>query len=227
MTTHVRDEEATAGTAARASALTGAHEEESPCEPHAPVLLRFASVSKQMSEEEFFDFCQRQDDDVRLELTSEGDLIIMSPTGSETGKRNFNLTVLLGTWVRQDGTGYGFDSNAGFRLPNGAMRSPDFSWVKKERWDALPKGRRERFAPVCPDFVVELRSRTDSLRSLRRKMEEYVANGAQLGWLIDPRGRKVYVYRPRAEAEVLDDPKTVSGDPVLPRLALDMKEIWD
>jgi Uma2 family endonuclease len=227
MTTHVRDKEATGRTALRANALATAHEDEPMCEPHAPILVRFSTVLKGMSEEEFFNFCQQQEDDVRLELTSEGDLIIMSPTGSESGKRNFNLAVSLGTWVRQDGTGYGFDSNAGFTLPNGAVRAPDFSWVKKERWDALAKARRERFAPVCPDFVVELRSRTDSLKSLRAKMEEYVANGARLGWLIDPGTRKVYVYRPQAEVETLDDPQTVSGNPVLPGLSLELKEIWD
>jgi Uma2 family endonuclease len=107
------------------------------------------------------------------------------------------------------------------------MRSPDFSWITNERWDALAEDQQERFAPLCPDFVVELRSRTDSLKSLRRKMDEYVANGSRLGWLIDPRQRKVYVYRPQAEVETLDDPQTVSGDPVLPGLSLELKEIWD
>jgi Uma2 family endonuclease len=237
MSTHVKDKEATANTAARASTPTdvrraveteGKDDEAFGADsPHAAILLRFASVSKRMTEEEFFDFCQQQEDDVRLELTSEGDLLIMSPTGAKTGRRNFKLTARLAVWVEQDATGYGFDSNAGFRLPNGAMRSPDFSWIRKERWDAIAEDEQERFAPVCPDFVVELRSRTDSLKSLQRKMEEYVAGGAQLGWLIDPRRRRVHVYRPQAEPEVLDDPQTLSGDPVLPGLTLELKEIWD
>jgi Uma2 family endonuclease len=227
MTTHVKNEEATAETLARAGALTTADDDGRLCEPHLPILLRFASVSKQMTEQEFFDFCQQQEDDVRLELTSEGDLLIMSPTGSKSGNRNFKLVAALGDWVRRDATGQGFDSSAGFRLPNGAMRSPDFAWVKKERWDVLAEEQQERFAPLCPDFVVELRSRTDSLKSLRRKMDEYVASGAQLGWLIDPRQRKVYVYRPQTQVEVFDDPQTVSGDPVLPGLSLELKEIWD
>jgi Uma2 family endonuclease len=222
MTTHVRDEEATTG--AHSHATTNAHEAAT---PHAPIVLRFAPVMKKMSEQEFFDFCQQQDDDVRLELTSEGDLIIMSPTGSKSGMRSFKLTSALSSWVKQDGAGYGFDSSTGFRLPNGAMRSPDFAWVRKERWDALTGEQQERFAPLCPDFVVELRSRTDSLKTLRRKMEEYVSNGAQLGWLIDPLKRKVYVYRPQAEVEELSDPQTVSGDPPLGGLALNLQEIWD
>jgi Uma2 family endonuclease len=181
---------------------------------------------KKMTEEEFFDFCQQQDDAVRLELTSEGDLLIMSPTGSKSGSRSFKLITALSRWVERDGTGQGFDSSTGFTLPNGAMRSPDFAWVKNDRWNALTEDEQERFAPLCPDFVVELRSRTDSLKTLRQKMEEYVSNGAQLGWLIDPKERKVYVYRPRAEVEVLDDPKAVSGEPVLRGLSLELKAIW-
>lgn len=224
MTTHVRDEEATTQAHASANVATIAHEAST---PHAPVVLRFASVSKRMSEEEFFDFCQQQDDDVRLELTSEGDLLIMSPTGSKSGRRNFKLAMRLGAWAEQDGTGYSFESSTGFKLPNGAMRSPDFSWVRKERWDALTEEQQERFAPLCPDFVVELRSRTDSLKSLRQKMEEYVSTGAQLGWLIDPKERKVYVYRPQVEVEELSEPQTISGNPPLEGLTLDLREIWD
>lgn len=225
MTTHVENDEATAKAVSHAAATVS--DDEPPCEPHAPVLLRFAPVLKKLTEQEFFEFCKQQEDDVRLELTGAGDLIIMSPTGSASGNRGFKLTAALGEWVRRDGTGQGFDSSAGFRLPNGAMRSPDFSWVKKERWDALAKKQRERFAPLCPDFVVELRPRTDSLKMLRRKMEEYVACGAQLGWLIDPFRRKLYIYRPQTEVEELNDPQTISGEPALPVLMLDLREIWD
>jgi Uma2 family endonuclease len=221
MTTHIRDEEATTKAAAHLNAAATTADD-----ARGPVVLRFAAALKKMTEEEFFDFCQQQDDDVRLELTSEGDLIIMSPIGGKTGIRNSKLTARLGVWAEQDGTGYSFDSSTGFTLPNRAMRIPDFAWVKKERWDALTEEQQERFAPLCPDFVVELRSRTDSLKTLRQKMEEYVSNGAQLGWLIDPKERKVYLYRPQAEVEVLDDPKTVSGEPVLRGLSLELKAIW-
>jgi Uma2 family endonuclease len=222
MTTHIRDEEATTKAAAHlnASAITADDD------AREPVVLRFAAVLRKMSEEEFFDFCQQQDDDVRLELTREGDLLIMSPTGSKSGIRSLKLTIALSRWVERDGTGQGFDSSTGFTLPNRAMRSPDFAWVRKERWDALTEDQQERFAPLCPDFVVELRSRTDSVKTLRRKMEEYVSNGAQLGWLIDPKERKVYVYRPQVEVEVLSDPQAISGEPVLRGLSLDLKLIW-
>jgi Uma2 family endonuclease len=129
--------------------------------------------------------------------------------------------------VEKDGTGQAFDSSTVFTLPNGAKRSPDFAWVVNERWDALTEEEQERFPPLCPDFVVELRSRTDTLKNLRQKMEEYLANGAQLGWLIDPQERRVYVYGLGAAVEVLDDPRTVSGQPLLRGLVLELPEIWD
>ncbi|HEX8162641.1 MAG TPA: Uma2 family endonuclease [Pyrinomonadaceae bacterium] len=223
MTTRLRDDEAPAKAAARTNAAASDPSDDASV---GPIVLRFAPVLKKMSEQEFFDFCQRQGDDVRLELTSEGDLLITSPTGGQTGIRSSKLMVRLGSWAEQDGTGQYFDSSTGFTLPSGAMRSPDFAWVTNERWEALTEKQRGRFAPLCPDFVVELRSRTDSLKALRRKMEEYVSNGARLGWLIDPSGRKVYVYRPQAEAEELSDPQSVSGEPVLRGLSLDLKEIW-
>jgi Uma2 family endonuclease len=222
MTTHIRDEEAPTEAVAHLNASATTADDDA----REPVVLRFAAALRKMTEEEFFDFCQQQDDDVRLELTSEGDLLIMSPTGAKTGMRSSKLMVRLGSWAEQDGTGHYFDSSTGFTLPNRAMRSPDFAWVTTERWDALTEDQQGRFAPLCPDFVVELRSRTDSLKTLRRKMEEYVSNGAQLGWLIDPKERKVYVYRPQVEVEVLSDPQTISGEPVLRGLLLDLKAIW-
>lgn len=191
-----------------------------------PVVLRFSPVLRKMSEHEFYEFCQLNRD-LRLELTSEGDLIIMPPTGSKTGIRNSKLNLRLAGWAEKDGTGQTFDSSTGFTLPNTAKRSPDFSWVSNERWNTLTAEQQEEFAPLCPDFVVELRSPTDMLVKLQRKMEEYVANGAQLGWLIDPQERKVYVYRPGAAVEVLDDPQAVSGEPLLRGLELDLREIWD
>jgi Uma2 family endonuclease len=150
----------------------------------------------------------------------------MPPTGSETGRSNFNLTTQLGVWSRQEGTGVGFGSNAGFTLPNGAIRSPDASWIKRERWDSLTKQQKEKFAPICPDFVVEIRSPSDSLTQLFLKMFEYVENGASLGWLIDPSKRQVYVYTPNEETMVLENPETVSGDPLLPGFKLELAELW-
>jgi Uma2 family endonuclease len=190
------------------------------------VVLHLSSYLKKMSEDEFFEFCQLNKE-LRLELTSEGDLIIMPPTGGKTGRRGLRLTLKLGNWAEQDGTGQSFDSSTGFTLPNGAKRSPDFAWVRNERWGALSEKEQEQFPPLCPDFVVELRSHTDSVEALQRKMEEYIANGAQLGWLIDPFERKVYVYRPGAEVKVLEDPEAVSGEPLLRGFALDVRALWE
>jgi len=130
-------------------------------------------------------------------------------------------------WVEKDGSGEGFDSSTGFRLPNGAKRSPDLSWINSEKWNAIPKAKRKKFAPVCPDFVVELRSETDSLTKLKDKMEEYIENGASLAWLIDAEKRKVYVYRPNAEVETLENPLEISGEPLLQGFVLNLKEIWE
>lgn len=196
-----------------------------PTESNA-VVLHFGPLLKRLSDEEFFEFCQLNSE-WRIERTSEGDLIIMPPTGSETGGRNFILTAKFSVWVEQDGTGKGFDSSTGFTLSNEAMRSPDLSWIRLERWDALTKEEQKKFAPICPDFVLELRSETDALEMLRAKMEEYLASGAQLGWLIDPLERKVYVYRPQRPVEILDDPESVSGSPVLAGFVLDMESIWE
>lgn len=190
-----------------------------------PIILHFSPVMKKISDEDFFEFCQLNPE-WRFERTSEGDLIIMPPTGGETGNRNFNLTVTFGLWAKADGTGVGFDSSTGFTLPNGAKRSPDLSWVKLSRWDALGDDERKEFPPLCPDFVVELRSQSDSLATLQAKMGEYIANGAELGWLIDPLEKRVYVYRPQSEVERLDNPASVSGEPLLRGFVLDLKEVW-
>ncbi|HZS05151.1 MAG TPA: Uma2 family endonuclease [Blastocatellia bacterium] len=189
------------------------------------LILHFGPIIQHMSDNEFFDFCQRHPD-LRIERTSEGDLIIMPPTGGETGRSNFKLTTYFGNWVETDRTGEGFDSSTEFILPNGAHRSPDVSWVRRERWEALTAEEREKFPPLCPDFVIELRSKTDRLRPLQEKMEEYIENGARLGWLIDPLERKVWVYRPNAAVECLDHPSTVSGDPELPGFVLPLGRIW-
>jgi Uma2 family endonuclease len=178
-----------------------------------------------MSDRDFFEFC-RLNQDLRFERTDEGDLIIMPPTGGETGRRNFILTGLFNAWADKDGTGVGFDSSTGFALPNGAKRSPDLAWVKRSRWEALTEREREEFPPLCPDFVVELRSSSDRLDALQSKMREYLDNGARLGWLIDPEEKKVYVYRPDEKVACLENPEAVSGDPILPGFILDLQRLW-
>ncbi|MBD2672268.1 Uma2 family endonuclease [Arthrospira platensis FACHB-439] len=165
--------------------------------------------------------------DLRLERTATGELIVNPPAGSESGKRNFSLTTQLGIWVEaHPELGEGFDSSTGFILPNGAIRSPDASWVSRPRWEALTPDMRRGFAPLCPDFVVELRSPTDSLSLLREKMGEYLENGARLGWLIDPQNRRVEIYRPGQEIEVLPEPTELSGGDVLPGFVLRLDRIW-
>lgn len=194
---------------------------------YAPVFeLDFGKALKKMDDDEFFDFCQRNKS-MRIEMDKNGAIKIMAPTGSETGKRNFKLTGKFAVWVEKDGTGEGFDSSTGFRLPNGAKRSPDLSWMTLAKWNAVPAAKRKKFAPVCPDFVVELRSETDSLVRLKSKMKEYIENGASLGWLIDAINKRVYVYRAGAEVEILANPETVSGEPLLKDFRLNLKEIWD
>jgi Uma2 family endonuclease len=178
-----------------------------------------------LTDEQFFELCQINRD-LRIERTATGELVIMPPTGTETGGRNFNLIGQLWVWVNQDGTGIGFDSSTGFTLPNGAERSPDAAWVKLERWNALSPEQQKKFAPICPEFVVELRSPSDNLEPLKTKMQEYIDNGALLGWLIDRKRQRVYVYRLGVSVECLDNPASVSGDPVLPGFVLDLSKIW-
>lgn len=178
-----------------------------------------------MTDEQFFEFCQMNSEH-QFERTAQGELVIMSPTGSESGERNFNLTVQFGIWVQQNGTGVGFDSSTGFTLPNGAVRSPDVAWIQKSRWEAIPPPQRKKFAPICPDFVVELRSETDDLTMLQNKMQEYIDNGASLGWLIDPIEKQVYVYQPNAAMQQLNSPTTLSGDSTLSGFVLDLSKIW-
>lgn len=178
-----------------------------------------------MTDEQFFEFCQINSEH-QFERTAQGELVIMSPTGSESGNRNASLIVRLGIWAEQDGTGLIFDSSAGFTLPNGAVRSPDASWIERSRWEAIPLEQRKRFAPICPDFVVELRSETDDLTVLQNKMQEYIENGAKLGWLIDPLEKQVYVYRLDAAMQQLNNPADLSGDSILPDFVLSLSKIW-
>ena len=178
-----------------------------------------------MTDDQFFDFCQLNRH-FRIERNQIGDLFIMSPTGSETEERNFNLIVQLGIWTKQDGTGVGFGSSGGFTLPNGAVRSPDAAWIKRTKWEIIPADKRKKFAPICPEFVVELRSENDSLSTLKEKMQEYIDNGTQLAWLIDRKQRKVFIYRPNCGVEELDNPQTLTGEDILPGFVLDLSEIW-
>jgi len=165
--------------------------------------------------------------ELRLEKTATGELIVTPPTGSETGNRNLKLSYFLARWIEEEGgDGLAFDSSSGFELPNGANRSPDVSWVRQERWEALTPEQRKGFAPLCPDFVVELRSETDTLKELRAKMQEYMENGAQLGWLIDPKNKRVEIYRSGQAVEVLEHPITLSGEQVLPGFTLTLKRVW-
>lgn len=182
-------------------------------------------MRQKISEEAFFEFC-RINDDLRIEMNKNGDVIIMPPTTSETGRKNNNLATDVTIWARKDATGIVFDSSTGFTLPNGAKRSPDVSWIKNERWNALSESEKNKFAQICPDFVIELRSKTDSLQILQAKMTEYIENGAELGWLIDSANRKIYVYRPNIEVEILEKPEIVSGEPLLKHFELELKEIW-
>jgi Uma2 family endonuclease len=165
---------------------------------------------------------------LQIEQTAEGDLIIMAPAGGESGYRNNELSAQLRNWSRQNGEGRSFDSSTGYILPNGAERAPDASWVRRERLALLTPEEKEKYLPLCPDFVVDLRSPSDRLGAVQAKMEEYRANGARLGWLIDPQTRRVHVYRPATAApQILDSPAAVAGDPELPGFTLELADIWE
>ena len=191
-----------------------------------PVVVHFEPSKLRMNDEEFFEFCQLNPE-LRIERTSGGDIIVMAPTGGKTGRRNARLIAAFGIWAEKDGSGQFFDSSTEFILPSGAGRAPDLSWIRNERWLALTEKQQEQFPPLCPNFVVELRSPTDQLETLKTKMEEYVANGAELGWLIDPLERKVHIFRPDMAPEVLEDPREVSGEPLLKGFILDVQVLWD
>ena len=195
-----------------------------PSVENSPLVLHLKPIIN-LTDEEFFEFCQINRD-LRIERTTNGELLIMSPTGSDTGNRNAKLIVQLGIWAERDGTGTYFDSSTGFTLSNGAERSPDAAWIKLERWNALTPEQQQKFAPICPDFVVELRSASDNLAPLKTKMEEYIDNGASLGFLIDRKNRDVYIYRSGVGVECLKNPATVSGESVLPGFVLDLSKIW-
>lgn len=164
--------------------------------------------------------------DIRLEKASDGELIVMSPTGAETGNRNVELATEFVIWNRKYNLGKVFDSSTGFKLPNGATRSPDVSWVAINRWNNLTEIERQKFAPICPDFVLELRSSSDSIAQLSKKMQEYIENGALLGWLINPQDQEVEIYRPNQEKQILKNPIEISAENILPNFTLKTNLIW-
>ena len=189
----------------------------------SPLMLQMPSS---MTDDQFFEFCQLNRD-LRIERNQFGDISIMSPAGSETGNREGRIIQQLMNWTDEDGTGIAFSSSTGFTLSTGAKRSPDASWIKLSRWNKLISAQQKKFAPICPDFVIELRSVSDNLQPLKDKMQEYMQEpGIQLGLLIDRKNRRVYIYRPGQIEECLENPDTVNCDPVLPGFVLNMGKIW-
>jgi len=192
----------------------------------SPWVVKMPSSVVEMNDDQFFHFCQANRE-LRIERTADGDILLMSPTGVKSGQRNAIIITRLNNWAERDGTGVVFDSNAGFRLRNRAIRSPDAAWVLKSRLKRFSMAEQERFLPLCPDFVIELKSPTDRLADLKKKLQEYIDNGARLGWLLNPKARQVLVYRPQRAVEILDHSKRVSGDPELAGFVLDLKGIWE
>ncbi len=179
-----------------------------------------------VNEQEFISLVQ-VNPDLRLELTAQGEVIAMSPTGSETGRNNLDLAGYLWLWNKQTKLGQVFDSSSGFRLPNGAIRSPDVAWIRRERWQNLTPQERQGFAPLCPDFVVELLSPSDELLTIQNKMREYLDNGCQLGWLVNPRSRTTEIYHPQASVITIPFGNTLSGEEILPGFELNLQTLFD
>lgn len=189
-----------------------------------PIVLRLSPVIE-MTEDQFLAFCE-QNHETRIERTAGGELEIMPPVGLYTGNKELDIAAQLRNWARRDSNGVAFGPSAGFTLPNGAVRSPNASWIPKSRLAELTDDDKSGFGHICPDFVVELRSRSDRLSVLRAKIDEYIQNGARLGWLLDPQDRQVYLYRPNSEVEILENPETISGDPELAGFTLELKDVW-
>jgi Uma2 family endonuclease len=178
-----------------------------------------------LTDEQFYQLC-RNNPDLKFERTAQGKLVIMAPTGGETGNRNGRVTQQLFNWADSNDLGVAFDSSTGFKLPNGADRSPDAAWISLARWQSLTPEQREHFVPLCPDFVVELMSPSDSLDKAQAKMAEYLANGSRLGWLINRKKQTVEIYRPALPVETLKNPSSLSAEPVLPGFCLQLSRIW-
>ena len=190
----------------------------------SPSILRMPPTAT-FTSNQFYDLCQANPD-WKLERTAQGDLVIMAPTGGETGSRNANLLIQLGIWNEQTQLGVVFDSSTGFHLPNGADRSPDVAWVQRDRWSALTPEQREKFPPLAPDFVIELMSPSDGLADAQAKMQEYLDNGVQLGWLFNRKAKQVEIYRPGQTKEVLQQPSQLNGDSILPNFVLKLDQFW-
>lgn len=188
-----------------------------------PFEIKFESF--QLTDEQFYQLCQ-DNRDLRLERNRHGDMLIMPPTGGETSNRNLRILQQLGMWTDENNTGIAFDSSGGFKLPNGADRSPDAAWIPKEKWENLTPEQRQKFLPFCPDFLIELRSPSDNLNALQKKMKEYIKNGTKLAWLINPQDRQVEIYRKGQEVERLDNPQILSGESILPNFVLKLEKIW-
>jgi Uma2 family endonuclease len=186
--------------------------------------INFDAIAK-IDDEQFSQLC-RYNPELSLERNRKGEIIIMSPTGGETGKKNAELMIDFGLWNRRQKSGQIFDSSTCFKLPLGSNRSPDVAYIQQERWDQLTQDERESFPPIAPDFVLELMAKTDSLKRLQEKMQEYIDNGVKLGWLINPEKKQVEIYRQGQEKEVLDNPLTLSGEDILPEFILDLALIW-
>jgi len=193
---------------------------------YCPTLNLPSTLKLTISHEQFVQLAW-VNQNLQLERTATGELIVMPPTGSDTGNKNADILGQLWLWNRQTQLGQIFDSSSGFHLPNGADRSPDVSWIGQDRWDTLTPEEKSGFAPLCPDFVLELRSKHDSLELLQQKMQEYQENGAKLGWLIDRNRKKVEIYRPNKSVEVQNSPNSLSGEDLLPGFTLDLTEIWN
>ena len=185
----------------------------------------FSFFVGQISDEHFEKICSKNRD-FKIEQTAEGELILMPPTLPDSGWRNNDLSTDVTIWNRKTNEGIVFDSSTYFTLPSGARRSPDVTWMQREKWDNLTAEQRKKVSRIIPDFVIELRSSTDSIKVLQAKMREYIENGVRLGWLIDPKNRKVYVYRAYGEVEVLQNPEMLDGEDVLVGFKLNVQEIF-
>ncbi len=190
-----------------------------------PTLIDIGRITLRLTHEDFEKLCQ-DNPEQKFELTKDGELEVMAPTGGESGRKELNLGADLVIWNRQAGLGETFSSSTGFILPNGAERSPDAAWVELSRWEALTPEQRKKFPTLAPDFALELRSETDSLTKLQQKMVEYRDNGVRLGWLINPQQRQVEIYRQGRDVEVLKNPSTLSGEDVLPGFLLDLRLVF-
>jgi Uma2 family endonuclease len=179
-----------------------------------------------MSDEDLMRFCAANGI-ARVERDVHGEILVMSPAGNRTGRRNAAIVGALDAWAQKDARGYVFDSSTGFTLPDGSIRSPDAAWIEAARWDALSEADKNRFSPICPDFILELRSETDSLAALKTKMSQWIANGVKLAWLIDPQNKTAAVYRSGAKPVVHRHPTSIPGDGVMAGFELLTSRLWD